>query len=203
MTAYELGGQGSISKGRKDFFSPLSPDRIYRSPSACQELFLFFFSKHKTNFYRCLLPQTLRMSGINLYFRSLNVHREVSIMEKWSSKMSHPRCVYINNRCRYQSLTQQYLKRCLIKDDYNYMFRPIADIIRFSSERMVVVLYMIGMVMSRLWDLTIVTRSHHRDEISPLWHNHTNHIKHYHHTFGWKPDDGCSRPKHVVTIILY
>jgi len=51
-----------------------------------------------------------------------------------NSKMSHPRCVYINNRRRYQSITQQYLKRCLIKDDSNYMFRPIAAIIRFSSE---------------------------------------------------------------------
>ena len=36
----------------------------------------------------------------------------------------------------------------LIKDD-NYMFRPIAAIIRFSSGSMVVVLYRIGMVMSR------------------------------------------------------
>jgi len=25
-------------------------------------------------------------------------------------KMSHPHCVYINNRCEYQSITQQYLK---------------------------------------------------------------------------------------------
>jgi len=66
-----------------------------------------------------------------------------------NSKMSHPRCVYINNRCGYQSITQQYLKKCLIKDDSNYMFRPIAAIIRFLSESMVVVLYRIGMVMSR------------------------------------------------------
>jgi len=69
--------------------------------------------------------------------------------------MSHPRCVYMNNRCRYQSITQQYLKRCLIKDDSNYMFRPIAAIIRFSSESMMVVLYRIGMAMSRWWDLII------------------------------------------------
>jgi len=37
----------------------------------------------------------------------------------------------------------------LIKDDSNYMFRPIAAIIRFSSESMVVVLYRIVMGMSR------------------------------------------------------
>jgi hypothetical protein len=43
----------------------------------------------------------------------------------------------------------------LIKDDSNYVFRPIAAIIRFSSESMVVVLYGIGMVMSRWWDLNI------------------------------------------------
>jgi hypothetical protein len=67
----------------------------------------------------------------------------------YDSKMSHPRCVYINNRCRYQSITQRYLKRCLINDDNNYMFRPIAAIVRFSSESMVVVLYRIGMFMSR------------------------------------------------------
>ena len=57
--------------------------------------------------------------------------------------------VYINNRCRYQSIRQQYLKRCLIKDDSNYMFRSIVTIIRFSSESMVVLLYRIGMGMSR------------------------------------------------------
>ena len=71
-----------------------------------------------------------------------------------TSNMSHPRCVCINNRFRYQSVTQQYLKRCLIQDD-NYMFRPIAAIIRFSSESMVVVLYGIGIVMSRWWDVNI------------------------------------------------
>ena len=37
----------------------------------------------------------------------------------------------------------------LIMDDNNYMFRPIAAIIGFSSESMVVVLHTIGMVMSR------------------------------------------------------
>ena len=31
------------------------------------------------------------------------------------SKMSHPRCVYINNRCGYQSITQQYLKKMFNK----------------------------------------------------------------------------------------
>ena len=35
------------------------------------------------------------------------------------------------------------------------MFRPIAAIIRFSSESMVVVLYSIGMVMSLWLDLII------------------------------------------------
>ena len=55
----------------------------------------------------------------------------------------------VNSRCRYQSITQQYLKSCLIKDDSNYMFQPIAAIVRFSSESMVVVLYRIGVVMSR------------------------------------------------------
>ena len=59
-------------------------------------------------------------------------------------KMSHPRCVYIKNRCRCQSITQQYLKRCLIKDDSHYMFRPIAAIIRFSFESVFVSL--IGLV---------------------------------------------------------
>jgi len=73
----------------------------------------------------------------------------------FNSKMSQPRCVYTNNRCRYQSITQQYLKRCLIKDDSNYMFRPIVAIIRFSSESMFVVLYRVGMGMSRWWDLSI------------------------------------------------
>jgi len=60
--------------------------------------------------------------------------------------MSHPRCVYINNRCAYQSIAQQYLKICLIKDEVNYMFRPNVAIIRFTSESMVVLLYRIGKV---------------------------------------------------------
>jgi len=30
-------------------------------------------------------------------------------------KMSHPRYVYINNRCGYQSITQQYLKKMFNK----------------------------------------------------------------------------------------
>jgi len=160
--------------------------------------------------------------------------------------MSYPHCVYINSRCRFQSVTQQYLKRCLIK------FWPIAAIIRFSSKSMVVVLYRIGMVMSRWWDLNICDVCCMlllRDMgggggsvmcavlgctaqvrllaavlcgspaiVSPFRclllvgfcygfcrenHNHTNPIKYYHHTFGWKPDDGHNRPKHVVTIILY
>jgi len=55
----------------------------------------------------------------------------------------------MNNRCGYQSITHKFLKRCLIKDDSYYMFRHIPAIIRFSSESMVVVLYRIGMVMSR------------------------------------------------------
>jgi len=41
-------------------------------------------------------------------------------------------------------------KRCLIKDDVNYMFRPNVAIIRFTSESMVVLLYRIDMDMSRL-----------------------------------------------------
>ena len=65
------------------------------------------------------------------------------------SNCIHTASGIVNSRCRYQSITQQYLKRCLIKDDSNYMFRPIAAIIRFSSENMVVVLYRIGIVMSR------------------------------------------------------
>ena len=47
------------------------------------------------------------------------------------------------------------------------MFRPIAAIIRFSFESMVVAL--IGL--------------------------------RYYHTFKWKPDDGCNRPKHVHVVI--
>jgi hypothetical protein len=71
------------------------------------------------------------------------VHRSLT---ECGSKMSHPHCVYINNRCRCQSVTQQYLKRCLINNanNYMYMFRPIATTIRVSFKSMVVVL--IGLV---------------------------------------------------------
>jgi len=74
----------------------------------------------------------------------ISVHELLYFKFSSASKLSHLRCVYINNRCRHQSITQQYLKRCVIKDDNNYMFRPNAAIIRFSSESMVVVLYRIG-----------------------------------------------------------
>ena len=52
----------------------------------------------------------------------------------------------IDNRCRCQSITQHYIKRCLIKNsnNYMYMFRPIEAIIGFSFESMVVAL--IGLV---------------------------------------------------------
>ena len=96
--------------------------------------------------------------------------------------MSHPRCVYINNRCRYQSITQQRLKRCLIKDNNNYMFRPTAVIIRFSSES-----------ITNITDI----------EISPSWHNHTNPIKHYYHTFGWKPDAGRILSSFIKHLFRY
>ena len=62
-----------------------------------------------------------------------------------SSQLNACRCIYFqkhvcNNRCRHQSITQQHLKRCLIKNanNYMYMFWPIAAIIRFSFESMVV-----------------------------------------------------------------
>jgi len=55
-----------------------------------------------------------------------------------------------------------------IRGWYNYMFRPVRAIIRFSSER-----------------LSVFTRSvRHRS------------CKHW-YSFGWKPDDGRNRPKYV------
>ena len=63
--------------------------------------------------------------------------------------MRKKRTYFAGNSYKYQSVTQQYLKRYLIKDDSNYMFRPIVAIIRFSSESMVIVLYRVGMGMSR------------------------------------------------------
>jgi len=62
---------------------------------------------------------------------------------------------WLNNRCVYQSITPRYLKRCLIKDELNYMFRPNVAIIRFTSESIMILLYRIGMDMSRWWDLSI------------------------------------------------
>ena len=49
---------------------------------------------------------------------------------------AHSKFWIVINRCGYQSITQQYLKKCLIKDEVNYMFRPNVAIIRFSSESM-------------------------------------------------------------------
>ena len=101
-----------------------------------------------------------------------------TILCRSNSKISHLHCVYINNRRRYQSITQQYLKICLRKDENNYMFRPIAAIIRFSSESVVVVFYSIGMVMSFI--TTILS-----DKNLTM------------------AADGRKRPKHVVIFILY
>ena len=41
------------------------------------------------------------------YCRMVRV--KIPKVTRLNSKMSHPRCVYINNRCGYQSITQQYL----------------------------------------------------------------------------------------------
>ena len=58
-----------------------------------------------------------------------------------AEKALHATFNFFLNKCKYQSITQQYLKRCLIKDANNhmYIFRPIAATIRFSSESMEVV----------------------------------------------------------------
>ena len=61
--------------------------------------------------------------------------------------------VRLNSRCWYQSIAQQYLKRCSVKNVNNYKFRPIVAIIRLSSESMVILIYRIGMIMSRWWNL--------------------------------------------------
>ena len=62
------------------------------------------------------------------------------------SQNCEKRLLSSNNRCRYQPITQQYVKRYLIKNsnNYMYMFRPIAAIIRVSFKSMVVAL--IGLV---------------------------------------------------------
>ena len=100
-------------------------------------------------FSLCRVKSTLKFPKPYTYFKGKNRGLLLLPSVFYCSKMSHPRCVYINNRCGYLSITQQYLKICLIKDEVNYMFRPNVAIIRFSSESMVVVLYRIGMGMSR------------------------------------------------------
>jgi len=79
-------------------------------------------------------------------------------------------------------------------DEVNYMFRLNVAIIRFSSESMVVMLYRIGMVTSRWWDLSncdvcymLFLRGTGGDICdvrypgvcsSSMWHTHTNPVKH-------------------------
>ena len=54
-----------------------------------------------------------------------------------------------------------------------------------------------------MWDLSITQqylkmmfdKGWSKLHVLPSWHNHTNPVKHYHHTFGWKPDDGHIRLK--------
>ena len=71
------------------------------------------------------------------------------------------RCGYLVNRYGYLVNRYGYLVNnttnflwCLFEDDIKYTFRPNPAIIRFSSER-VLVLYRIYAVMSRWWDLII------------------------------------------------
>jgi len=47
--------------------------------------------------------------------RLLATQTGLTIFDGHNSKMSHPRCVYMNNRCGYQSITQQYLKKMFNK----------------------------------------------------------------------------------------
>ena len=81
-------------------------------------------------------------------YRTIILHVVLYGYEAWSLTLMEEHRLRVN-MCWYQSITQQYLKRCLIKDEVNYMFRPNMAIIRFSTESMVVVLYRIGMGMSR------------------------------------------------------
>jgi len=62
--------------------------------------------------------------------------------------------VRLNSTCWYESITQQYLERCSIKNANNYMFRPIAAIIRLSSKWMYSHLYV-------WYGYVTMVRSHH------------------------------------------
>ena len=99
-------------------------DTLNIGPIGCTETLHYV---PETNLNISVTSKLVTSSACQLKFASTvgQIYKESD-----NSKMSHPRCVYINTRCRYQSIKQQsikqqYLKRCLIKDD-NYMFRPIA-----------------------------------------------------------------------------
>jgi len=76
------------------------------------------------SFFYCYCPSFSR-GGLRVWFllqvTLLRLMQYDNYMLSWlccvlnESKMSHPRCVYINNRCRYQSITQQYLKNMFNK----------------------------------------------------------------------------------------
>jgi len=63
-------------------------------------------------------------------------------------KLSHPRCVYINNRCGGQSITQQYLK-VFNNDKSKLHVSAYVAIIRFTFESIVVFLYRVGVHLNR------------------------------------------------------
>ena len=58
-----------------------------------------------------------------------------SVQKGHNSEMCHPRCVYKSIGRDIKSITQQVYLMTFIRGWYNYMFRPIPAITRFSSER--------------------------------------------------------------------
>ena len=82
---------------------------------------------------KILIIKPTRYTNFSTLFRNKTLHvSDSSSVHHQEFFIVHT--AMVNNGCRYQSITQQYLKRCLIKDEVNYMFRPNVAIIRISSE---------------------------------------------------------------------
>jgi len=69
-------------------------------------------------------PAPPYMQQINILLSNCFIQRKINVLPDDGPVGPQICRSVINNMWRYQSITQQYLKRCLIKDEINYMFRP-------------------------------------------------------------------------------
>jgi len=152
-----------------------------------QLYYLLFLHKIIVQLRNCKLRNLGTVCANTFKFKLIySIHRH-------NSKMSHPRCVYINNRCGYQSITQQYLKKM-----FNKGWSKLYVLVECGHHQVFIRKYgdsalqdwygYVTMVRSQhLWCLLYAIYKGHRGYLWCVlsWGVQLKHVcSHCHHTFG-------------------